>query len=124
VQIARAAVAFALAATLVAAAHAAVPKPTSAVNRAWAGYVVQPPSGAELEFTAISATWKQPRMMCRPGQNDAYAIWVGLGGYGSSGLEQTGVGTACPTGKTPVATPWYEVLPAYASKLKRRHVAP
>lgn len=49
-------------------------------------------------------------MTCNSGRN-RFAAWLGLDGYGSGTVEQTGVQTACPGGK-PVNTPWYEMYPA------------
>ncbi|HWG26398.1 G1 family glutamic endopeptidase, partial [Actinospica sp.] len=40
-----------------------------------------------------------------------YAPWVGIDGYGTSTVEQTGVATDCSSG-SPVDEPWYEMYPA------------
>src|SRR3954452_22827871 len=51
----------------------------------WGGYVA---TGAT--FTSVSATWTEPTATCNSG-NDLYAPWVGIDGYSSSTVEQTGV---------------------------------
>ncbi|MER7772900.1 G1 family glutamic endopeptidase [Kitasatospora sp. NPDC096140] len=71
----------------------------------WGGYAAQG-SG----FTSVSATWTEPRATCNS-TNDLYAPWVGIDGYGSSSVEQTGVATDCSSG-SPVNQAWYEMYPA------------
>jgi hypothetical protein len=71
----------------------------------WGGYAAQG-SG----FTSVSATWTMPAATCNS-QNNLYAPWVGLDGYGSSTVEQTGVQTDCSSG-SPVDSMWYEMYPA------------
>ncbi|GAA1245135.1 G1 family endopeptidase [Kitasatospora nipponensis] len=71
----------------------------------WGGYAAQG-SG----FTSVSATWTEPRATCKS-TNDLYAPWVGIDGYGSSSVEQTGVATDCSSG-SPVNQAWYEMYPA------------
>jgi hypothetical protein len=71
----------------------------------WGGY-----AATGSGFTSVSATWVQPSATCSH-TTDLYAPWVGLDGYGSSTVEQTGVATDCSSG-TPVNEPWYEMYPA------------
>jgi hypothetical protein len=71
----------------------------------WGGYAA---SGGG--FTSVSATWTQPAATCNS-TNDLYAPWVGIDGYGSSTVEQTGVATDCSSG-SPKNEPWYEMYPA------------
>lgn len=71
----------------------------------WGGYVA---TGSG--FTSVSATWTEPRATCNS-TNDLYAPWVGIDGYGSSTVEQTGVATDCSSG-SPVNQAWYEMYPA------------
>ncbi|KAA2253606.1 hypothetical protein F0L68_32910 [Solihabitans fulvus] len=70
----------------------------------WSGYVVQG-SG----FSSVSASWVEPAVTCNS-SNDLYAPWVGIDGYGSSSVEQTGVATDCSSG-SPVYQAWYEMYP-------------
>ncbi len=71
----------------------------------WGGY-----AATGSGFTSVSATWTEPTATCSS-TNDLYAPWVGLDGYGSSTVEQTGVQTDCSSGK-PVDSMWYEMYPA------------
>lgn len=71
----------------------------------WGGYVAQG-SG----FTGISGSWTMPQVQCGSG-NDLFAPWVGIDGYGSQTVEQTGVQVDCSSG-SPVLSGWYEMYPA------------
>ena len=71
----------------------------------WGGY-----AATGSGFTSVSATWVEPSATCNS-RNDLYAPWVGLDGYGSSTVEQTGVQTDCSSGQ-PVDSFWYEMYPA------------
>ena len=73
----------------------------------WSGYAVT--AGT---YTSVSASWTQPTGHCSNGQ---YAVfWVGLDGYNSNTVEQTGTGIEC-AGSTPVYYAWYEMYPAPAT---------
>jgi len=71
----------------------------------WSGMAAQG-SG----FTSTSASWVEPSVTCNSA-NDLMAPWVGIDGYGSSTVEQTGVATDCSSGR-PVYQAWYEMYPA------------
>jgi hypothetical protein len=81
----------------------------------WAGYVVSGTTGSSVagSFTAVSATWKVPKVTCTgaPGQSGV-AVWVGLGGYrrSSGTLEQIGTDSDCRAGQARYYA-WWEVLP-------------
>ncbi|OLZ59429.1 hypothetical protein AV521_45385 [Streptomyces sp. IMTB 2501] len=70
----------------------------------WGGYV------ATGSFGTISGSWTEPHVTCNS-SNDLFAPWVGLDGYGSQTVEQTGVQTDCSSG-SPVLSAWYEMYPA------------
>ncbi|MCQ4079838.1 G1 family endopeptidase [Streptomyces sp. RB6PN25] len=70
----------------------------------WGGYV------ATGSFSSISGSWTEPQVTCNS-SNDLFAPWVGLDGYGSQTVEQTGVQTDCSSGQ-PVLSAWYEMYPA------------
>ncbi len=70
----------------------------------WSGYVATGGS-----FTSVSASWTEPAVSCNS-TNDLYAPWVGIDGYGSDSVEQTGVATDCSSG-SPVYQAWYEMFP-------------
>ncbi|MER6303310.1 G1 family glutamic endopeptidase [Kitasatospora sp. NPDC001539] len=71
----------------------------------WGGY-----AATGSGFTSVSASWTEPNAVCNS-TNDLYAPWVGIDGYGSSTVEQTGVATDCSSG-SPVNQAWYEMYPA------------
>jgi hypothetical protein len=71
----------------------------------WGGY-----AATGSGFTSVAASWTEPNATCNS-TNDLYAPWVGIDGYGSSTVEQTGVATDCSSG-SPVDQAWYEMYPA------------
>jgi Peptidase A4 family len=70
----------------------------------WGGYV------ATGRFQTITGSWTEPQVTCTS-YNDLFAPWVGVDGYGSQSVEQTGVQTDCSSGR-PVFSAWYEMYPA------------
>lgn len=70
----------------------------------WGGY-----AATGSGFSSVSATWTEPSATCNS-SNDLYAPWVGIDGYGSSTVEQTGVATDCSSG-SPKDQAWYEMYP-------------
>lgn len=71
----------------------------------WSGYVATGGS-----FSSVAASWTEPSVICNS-SNDLYAPWVGIDGYGSDSVEQTGVATDCSSG-SPAYQAWYEMYPA------------
>ena len=74
----------------------------------WSGYAATSGNGS---FTSVSSSWVEPRGTCRSG-NQYSSFWVGLDGYSSSSVEQTGSEVDC-SGRTPRYYSWYEMYPAY-----------
>ncbi len=87
----------------------------------WSGYAV---TGSNGTFTSVSASWTQPTATCTSSSSggkrgrgggsssDKYAaFWVGLDGYSSDSVEQTGTDSDCD-GTTPDYYGWYEMYPA------------
>jgi peptidase A4-like protein len=74
----------------------------------WSGYA---DAGDPGGFTSVSSQWVQPTATCRSG-NQYSAFWVGLDGYSSSSVEQTGSEVDC-AGRTAEYSAWYEMYPAY-----------
>jgi len=71
----------------------------------WSGYAVLGSS-----FTSAEGSWVVPTATCSS-SGDLYAsFWVGLDGYSSSTVEQTGTDSDCD-GKTPSYYAWYEFYP-------------
>jgi hypothetical protein len=72
----------------------------------WSGYAVLGSS-----FTSAEASWIVPAANCEGVKGDQYsAFWVGLDGYSSSTVEQTGTLSDC-AGKKPSYYAWYEFYP-------------
>lgn len=71
----------------------------------WSGYAVTGSS-----FTDAKASWIVPTALCSSTPNTYAAFWVGLDGYTSSTVEQTGTDSDC-NGKTPSYYAWYEFYP-------------
>ncbi|MGH3627044.1 MAG: G1 family glutamic endopeptidase [Sciscionella sp.] len=71
----------------------------------WSGYAAD-----SSTYTSVSSSWTVPSVSCNS-SSDLYAPWVGLDGYGSRSVEQTGVATDCSSG-SPVSSGWYEMYPA------------
>jgi hypothetical protein len=70
----------------------------------WSGY-----ADTNGTFTKVSASWTQPKGTCSRG--DQYsAFWVGIDGYSSDTVEQTGSEVDC-AGRTAQYYAWYEMYP-------------
>jgi Peptidase A4 family len=82
---------------------------TTAQSTNWSGYAA---TGANHKFTSVSATWTEPTATCNSGSAQYSSFWVGLDGYSSSSVEQTGTDADC-SGRTPQYYGWYEMYPAY-----------
>ncbi len=72
----------------------------------WAGYAA---TGSAGQFTSVSGSWTQPAGQCGGG-NQYAAFWVGLDGYSSSTVEQTGSEVDCIRGVAQYYA-WYELYP-------------
>jgi Peptidase A4 family len=82
---------------------------TTAESTNWSGYAATGSNGA---FTSVSASWTEPTATCTSRQAQYSSFWVGLDGYSSSSVEQTGTDADC-SGTTPEYYGWYEMYPAY-----------
>jgi hypothetical protein len=79
--------------------------PGQAESTNWSGY-----AATTGTYTSVSASWVQPTGHCTSGDQYA-AFWVGLDGYSSDTVEQTGSEVDCD-GRTPEYYAWYEAYPA------------
>jgi hypothetical protein len=81
----------------------------------WSGY-----AATTGTYTSVSANWTQPAGTCSRGHQYA-AFWVGLDGYSSASVEQTGSEVDC-VGRTAKYYAWYEMYPKasvnYSNKVK------
>ena len=72
----------------------------------WSGY-----AATTGTYTSVTTTFTQPAVKCSSG--DQYSsFWVGLDGYASDSVEQTGTEADCD-GRTAEYSAWYELYPAY-----------
>lgn len=85
----------------------------------WAGYADTASSGV----TYVSGSWTVPALTC-PNHGTTYvAIWVGIDGYTSGTVEQTGVLGECNHG-TPTYSAWYEFYPNPMVTISSLNVVP
>jgi hypothetical protein len=91
---------------------------TNVQSSNWAGY-----ADTGSTFQTLSSSWVQPVVNCSStnaggllglfGSKAAYsAFWVGLDGYTSSSVEQTGTDSDCTSSGAPSYYAWYEMYPA------------
>jgi hypothetical protein len=73
----------------------------------WGGYVA---TGANGSVTAVAGSWVQPTGKCTKSTSYA-AFWVGIDGFNSNDLYQTGTQIVCTSG-TATYGAWWEILPA------------
>ena len=71
----------------------------------WSGYA------ATGSFTSVSAHWTEPTGHCTSATRYS-SFWVGLDGFNSTTVEQTGSEVDC-SGGSPVYYSWYEMYPAF-----------
>jgi hypothetical protein len=70
----------------------------------WSGYAAHAST-----YTTVSATWVQPTGSCTSASRFS-SFWVGLDGFNSNSVEQTGTDTDCSGGR-PRYYGWYEMFP-------------
>jgi hypothetical protein len=83
-----------------------------ATSANWSGYALH---GGK--YRSVSASWTEPTGHCKAGGGHDYSsFWVGLDGYNTSTVEQTGTDTDCQ-GATPRYYAWYEMYPATSHRI-------
>ena len=87
-------------------AHSPALRTAHGTSLNWSGYSA---SGA-APYTSIAATWTQPAVNCVKTPTAYSSFWVGLDGWKTPTVEQTGVEAACFEG-TPIYFAWYELYP-------------
>ena len=81
--------------------------PTNSCALNWSGYAYNGSAGL---VTQVSGSWTVPTVTCT--SKSAYAaVWVGIDGYSSDTVEQTGVLGRCSGGSASYSA-WYEFYPA------------
>jgi hypothetical protein len=79
------------------------------VSGDWSGYAV---TGGTGSITSALGSWIVPTATCGTGteRNTGTSDWVGIDGYTSKTVEQTGTDSDCDSGK-PKYYAWYELFP-------------
>ena len=72
----------------------------------WSGYAAH-----STTYKSVKASWVEPTAHC-PGGSQFSSFWVGLDGFNSGSVEQTGSEVDCRSG-TPRYFGWYEMFPAF-----------
>jgi len=84
----------------------------------WSGYAVEGTS-----FTKALGSWTVPTVNCTKTPNTYAAFWVGIDGWTSSTVEQTGTDSDCD-GKTASYYAWYEFYPNPSELISSVPVSP
>lgn len=77
------------------------------ISSNWSGYVAH-----NGPYKSISASWIEPRAHCSGSGHKFSSFWVGLDGYNSGSVEQTGSEVDCKGG-SPRYYAWYEMFPKF-----------
>jgi hypothetical protein len=95
-------------AALVACVAAPVAAADSVVSADWAGYAIH---GNLDHFRQVRGFWRQPKLVCTPGQTTYAEIWAGLGGFAprSIAVEQLGTEGDCHANGREVSYAWYSL---------------
>lgn len=77
----------------------------------WAGYAAayQPPGSV----SKVAGSWVEPAVKCLPTGTQLAAFWVGMDGWSSDTVEQTGTLAICQGGMVSY-TAWWELYPTNA----------
>lgn len=84
----------------------------------WSGYAVTGSS-----FTVAKGSWTVPAVTCSKTPNTYAAFWVGIDGYSSSSVEQTGTLAEC-SGSSAFYYAWYEFYPNPSYEIASVPVSP
>jgi hypothetical protein len=91
---------------------------TISYNTIWAGYAV---TGSD--FTYVQGSWIVSPVDCTKTPNTDSSEWVGIDGWSSNTVEQTGTDADC-NGKTPFYYVWYEFYPLNTVVINDVSIAP
>jgi hypothetical protein len=91
---------------------------TVSYNTIWAGYAV-----TGTDFTSVSGSWIVTAVDCTKTPNTDSSEWVGIDGWSSNTVEQTGTDADCD-GKTPFYYVWYEFFPLNTIVINDVSIAP
>ncbi len=79
----------------------------------WSGYALT----GFGPYESVSASWTQPAVNCAATPTGYAAFWVGLDGYSTDTVEQTGTEADCFGGKAEYGA-WYEMYPRDSYSLR------
>jgi hypothetical protein len=79
----------------------------AATSTNWSGYALH--NGT---YRSVSASWVEPTGHCSGSGQKFSSFWVGIDGFNSGSVEQTGSEVDC-RGRTPRYFAWYEMFPAF-----------
>jgi len=91
---------------------------TISYNTIWAGYAV-----TGTDFTYVQGSWIVSAVDCTKTPNSDSSEWVGIDGWTSNTVEQTGTDADC-IGKTPYYYVWYEFFPLNTVVINDVSIAP
>jgi hypothetical protein len=91
---------------------------TSEGSYNWGGYVVE-----GTDFTNAKGSWTVPTVDCAKSPNAWVSLWVGIDGWSSDTVEQTGTSTWCNK-TTANYSAWYELYPAGSVTIPTITVSP
>jgi len=74
----------------------------------WSGYATY---RTGTTFTDVKGAWTQPSATCPTRKRQYSSFWVGIDGYNSSSVEQTGTDADCVGKNRPSYYAWYEMYP-------------
>jgi len=89
-------------------------------NYNWAGYAV---TGPVHSVSFVAGSWIQPNATCSGSLLQYSSFWVGIDGFTSSTVEQTGTEADCHLGTASYYS-WYEFYPAAAVRMTTVPVHP
>jgi hypothetical protein len=74
----------------------------------WSGYADDNTAGRT--YSAVTATWTEPRVTCTAAEDELAGYWVGLDGFTTPTVEQDGVFAWCYAGAAYYYS-WFEMYP-------------
>lgn len=80
---------------------------SSVCSTNWSGYA---DTGSKGSVTHVAGSWTVPSLTCSSSGTQYVAVWVGIDGYSSSTVEQTGIMGECSNGAASYFA-WYEFYP-------------
>jgi hypothetical protein len=81
---------------------------TIQLSNNWSGYADDNSTG--LTYSAVTATWTQPKVTCKASEDELGGWWIGLDGFTTPTVEQVGTFAFCYQGAAYYYT-WWEMYP-------------